>query len=137
MSKGITRDTAQIWKFLRADKGWWSVLRLTGHWAPTFSLRVVEEHMVTLLRGGFVVSKETNNQGTVYAVTPECLALPGMDVPERIETAKPEVVPPARPNVMSGHYVPPPVSLRPGALDHAQCPSLQQGKRMPYQGARA
>ncbi len=72
VSKGLTRDTAQLWAFLRADKGWWSVLRLTSHWAPTFTEREVEEHMETLSRGGFVISKDTERMGTVYAVTPAC-----------------------------------------------------------------
>ncbi len=76
MSKGLTRDTVQLWSFLRADKGWWSVLRLTGQWAPTFTLREIEEHMVTLKRGGFVESQETERMGTVYAVTADCKALP-------------------------------------------------------------
>ncbi len=83
MSKGLTRDTAQLWAFLRADKGWWSVLRLTGHWAPTFTEREIEEHMETLSRGVFVVSKYTERMGTVYAVTPDCRLLPGTDAPPR------------------------------------------------------
>ena len=48
MDKGLTVDCAALWAFIRKDGGWWSVLRLTRHWTPTYSLGEVEEILATL-----------------------------------------------------------------------------------------
>ncbi|ABM33480.1 hypothetical protein QRO08_12685 [Paracidovorax citrulli] len=140
MSKGLTRDTAQLWNFLRADKGWWSVLRLTGHWAPTFTEREIEEHMETLSRGVFVVSKYTERMGTVYAVTPDCRLLPGTDAPAPMPqppSTDIELAPPPRRDAMSTFYRPTPTNFRDGALDHQRHPSLIGDRRFTHRSPKA
>ena len=77
MAKGLTLDCAALWAFIRKDGGWWSVLRLTSHWSPTYSLGEVEECLATLHKGGFLERQSLHRAGTVYAVTTTCLPLPG------------------------------------------------------------
>lgn len=136
MAKGLTLDCAALWTFIRKDGGWWSVLRLTSHWSPTYSLAEVEECLATLLKGGFLECQTLHRAGTVYAVTPTCLPLPGA---ASATTTQPEdagpTAAPTRPDAMRGAYVPTPMpTARRGALDHTNCPSLLQGKRNAYRG---
>lgn len=140
MAKGLTLDSAALWGFIKKDGGWWSVLRLTSHWSPTYNLAEVEEHLSTLHKGGFVESQILHREGTVYAVTPKCHALPGAaSAPASASaSAQDPAVAPKRPDAMHGAYVPPPMpASRLGALDHTNCPSLQQGKRNAYRSTAA
>lgn len=131
MAKGLTRDCAALWAFIRKDGGWWSVLRLTSHWSPTYSLAEVEECLATLHKGGFLECQTLHRAGTVYAVTSTCLLLPGAATEPA--TAQGPAEAPKRPNPMQGAFVPPPMpTARAGALDHTHCPSLMQGKRNDY-----
>lgn len=132
MAKGITVDSAALWAFIRKDGGWWSVLRLTRHWAPTYSLAEVEEILATLHKGDFLECQTLHRAGTVYAVTSKCLLLPGASTSAPAAHPAPAMAP-MRPDAMRGAFVPPPMpTSRPGALDHTHCPSLMQGKRNAY-----
>lgn len=136
MAKGLTRDCAALWTFIRKDGGWWSVLRLTSHWSPTYSLAEVEECLATLHKGGFLESQTLHRAGTVYAVTSTCLLLPGAATEPAASQGPAEA--PKRPNPMQGAFVPPPMpATRAGALDHTHCPSLMQGKRSAYRSTTA
>ena len=57
MSKGITQDCAMLWLHIAKSGGWWSVLRLTREWSPTYSLCEVEEHLVALHKGRFLAAQ--------------------------------------------------------------------------------
>ncbi|WP_306553418.1 hypothetical protein [Acidovorax sp.] len=132
MAKGITVDCAALWAFIRKDGGWWSVLRLTRHWAPTYSLGEVEEILATLHKGDFLECQTLHRAGTVYAVTSNCLPLPGASTSAPAAHPAPAMAP-TRPDAMRGAFVPSPMpTSRPGALDHTHCPSLMQGKRNAY-----
>lgn len=132
MAKGITVDSAALWAFIRKDGGWWSVLRLTRHWAPTYSLSEVEEILATLHKGDFLECQTLHRAGTVYAVTSKCLLLPGASTSAPAAHPAPAMAP-MRPDAMRGAFVPSPMpTSRPGALDHTHCPSLMQGKRNAY-----
>ena len=139
MAKGLTLDCAALWAFIRKDGGWWSVLRLTSHWSPTYSLGEVEECLATLHKGGFLECQTLHRAGTVYAVTTTCLPLPGtaQATIQQPADAGPTAAP-TRPDAMRGTYVPPPMpTARRGALDHTNCPSLMQGKRNAYRSTAA
>lgn len=131
MAKGLTLDSAALWAFIKKDGGWWSVLRLTSHWSPTYSLGEVEEHLATLHKGGFLECQTLHRAGTVYAVTSVCLDLPGAQrAASGATTATPPAAAPTRPHAMRGAFVPPAMlTTRLGALDHTRYPSLLQGKR--------
>lgn len=132
MAKGITVDSAALWAFIRKDGGWWSVLRLTHHWAPTYSLAEVEDILATLHKGDFLECQTLHRAGTVYAVTSKCLPLPGASTSAPAAHPAPAMAP-TRPDAMRGAFVPSPMpTSRPGALDHTHCPSLMQGKRNAY-----
>ncbi len=116
------------------------MLRLTGHWAPTFTEREIEEHMETLSRGVFVVSKYTERMGTVYAVTPDCRLLPGTDAPAPMPqppSTDIELAPPPRRDAMSTFYRPTPTNFRDGALDHQRHPSLIGDRRFTHRSPKA
>lgn len=131
MAKGLTLDCAVLWAFIRKDGGWWSVLRLTSHWSPTYSLGEVEEILVTLHKGGFLDCQTLHRAGTVYAVNSKCLVLPGAT--SAAPAPQGPAVAPTRPESMRGAFVPPSMpAARTGALDHTSCPSLMQGKRNAY-----
>lgn len=126
MSKGIDADCTAIWKFLRSRSTWWTAQRLTWHWAPTFSLEEVEQHLQTLLQGGFVQC-----MGTSFAVTATCQALPGLEQAQGAEA--PHFVAPRRNDVMNSTWRPAPAQpARAGAQDHARCPSLRAGQRVGF-----
>ena len=127
MSKGITLDCVVLWRHVANDRGWWSVLRLTRAWSPSFSLDEVAEHLVTLKKGGFLEAQNHPSAGTVYGFTARCRTLPG-----EAEPAAPSVAPAARRDAISTTYQPLRPTYREGAFDHTKCPSLQLGKRMPY-----
>lgn len=132
MAKGITVDSAALWAFIRKDGGWWSVLRLTNHWSPTYSLGEVEEILATLHKGDFLECQTLHRAGTVYAVTSKCLVLPGFSTSAPADPPAPAKAP-TRPDAMRGAFVPSPMpTSRPGALDHTHCPSLMQGRRNSY-----
>ena len=60
--------------------------------------------------------------------------------PGRKNAARPDgmhVVPPRRPDTMSGHYVPPKVAMRPGSMDYAALPSLDMGQRRDFRSEAA
>ena len=132
VDQGITIDCRVLWQFIVRDRGWWSVLRLTREWAPTYSLGQVEGHLLPLRKAGFLAAREHARYGTIYGFSADCTALPGMEHFVRAAASGApqvgEVVPPARPDLMTGHYQPPQVSYRAGALDYAACPSLHMGK---------
>ncbi|CAN7562490.1 hypothetical protein [Acidovorax sp. LjRoot117] len=139
MAKGLTLDCAALWGFIRKDGGWWSVLRLTGHWSPTYSLAEVEEILVTLHKGGFLECQALHRAGTVYAVTSKCSVLPGITAAASAPSSTTgPVAASTRPQSMRGAFVPPPMpTARQGALDHTNCPSLMQGKRNAYRSTTA
>lgn len=126
MFKGIDSDCTAIWKFLRSRSTWWTAQRLTWHWAPTFSLEEVEQHLETLSQGGFVERKDAS-----YAVTPMCQALPGHELGPVPNT--PCAAAPRRNDLMHSTLeskAAPPV--RAGAQDHTRCPSLRAGQRVSF-----
>ncbi|MBX9831956.1 MAG: hypothetical protein K2X78_02805 [Burkholderiaceae bacterium] len=139
MAKGLTLDSAALWSFIKKDGGWWSVLRLTSHWSPTYNLAEVEEHLATLHKGGFLECQTLHRAGTVYAVTSKCLLLPGITAAASAPSATTgPAAAPTRPESMRGAFVPPPMpTARQGALDHTNCPSLMQGKRNVYRSTTA
>lgn len=134
--QGITIDCRVLWQFIVRDRGWWGVLRLTREWTPTYSLGQVEGHLAALKKGGFLAAREHARYGTIYGFNADCKPLPGMEHFVRAAASGApqvgEVVPPARPDLMSGHYHPPQGSYRAGAFDYAACPSLHMGKRQEY-----
>jgi hypothetical protein len=136
MSEGITQDCAMLWRTVAGKGGWWSVLRLTREWAPTFSLADVERHLVTLRKGGFLEAGSLPGHGTVYAYSALCHPLPGAPAP-LAQPDQPTVPGPRRPDVMHTTYTPPVPVYRPGALDYQQCPSLHMGRRRDYRGQAA
>ncbi len=124
MSKGITQDCAMLWLHIAKSGGWWSVLRLTREWSPTYSLHEVEEHLVALHKGGFLDGQQHPQAGTVYGYTRKYLPVPGVSLQSRVDAS-------------GNRYAPAQTASRPGALDHQQHPSLLQGKRLPFPGALA
>lgn len=137
MAKGITYTCANIWRSVARPGGWWSVLRLAREWDGVFSMDEIADHLATLKRGGFLVAMENRSEGTVYAYTAQCQALPGETL-IAVTTSTHETVQaalePSRPEVMTSVYTPPQPSYRPGALDHMRHPSLHMGQRRAYQG---
>lgn len=139
MAKGITYSCANIWRSVARAGGWWSVLRLAREWDGVFSMDEIAEHLVTLERSGFLTSMEHCREGTVYAYTPQCLALPGENL-LAVTTSSHEAAmgkleaASSRPELMTSVYTPPQPSFRPGSMDHMRHPSLHMGQRRAYQG---
>ena len=124
MSKGITQDCAMLWLHIAKSGGWWSVLRLTREWSPTYSLCEVEEHLVALHKGGFLAAQLHPQAGTVYGYTRQCLPVPGVSLQSHVDAG-------------GNCYAPAQTAHRPGALDHQQHPSLLQGQRLPFRAVQA
>lgn len=143
MAKGITHSCANIWRSVARAGGWWSALRLAREWNGIYSLDEVQEHLITLKRGGFLEAQETRREGTVMAYTIRCTPLPG----ETLAPVTPSADEPAaittlaavrhQDELMRSVYVPSKQAYRPGAFDHVDCPSLQLGKRRAYHGGAA
>lgn len=137
MAKGITYSCANIWRSIARAGGWWSVLRLAREWDGVFSMDEIADHLATLKRGDFLTSMEHRREGTVYAFTPQCHALPGenlLAVTTSLHQSATVASEPSRSDVMTSVYTPPQSSVRPGSMDHMRHPSLHMGQRRAYQG---
>lgn len=134
MSKDITQDCTMVWRTIAKKGGWWSAYRLAREWTPVLSLSDIEQHLVTLWRGGFLAAEFSKRDGSVYSFTVGCIALPDEQLPEVLKTDAPSIARPARPDVMTTTYEAPKPHYRDGAMDHATCPSLQMGRRVAFHG---
>ncbi len=79
MSKGnaITIESRALWLMLQRQRGWWTVRMLVKHWEPTFSEFEMLAVLQALHHGGFVM-RQDGLTGQQWAVTDDCLALPGI-----------------------------------------------------------
>lgn len=80
VGNAINQDSRALWLSMRSSGGWWTVRSLTNHWHPTFPQWEVEELLRGLVAGSYVMARDDVNPGTrSYAVTSECLSLPGTE----------------------------------------------------------
>lgn len=87
MGNAINQDVRAIWLAVRRHGGWWTTRQVVQHWHPTFALWEVEQYMLALVAGGYLVARDDVNPGTTsYAFTSECQALPGSEDQEQERT---------------------------------------------------
>lgn len=78
MGNAITQDRRAVWLMLARDGGWWTVKALLHHWKPTFAQWELQEALDGLLPGGYVTRREMTPGQVSYAVTSDCVPLPGL-----------------------------------------------------------
>lgn len=80
MGNAITPECRAVWLMLARQKGWWTVKSIVHHFRPTFAEFEVQEIIKALLPGRYVIGREMMPlQELSYAVTSECMPLPGGD----------------------------------------------------------
>ena len=123
-----------LWRMIAKKGGWWSVYRLAREWTPAFSMAEIEQHLVTLWRGGFLAVEFSKRDGSVYSFTVGCIPLPNEQLTHVPKTQALSIAQPPRPDVMTTRYEMPKPNYRDGAMDHTACPSLQMGRRVAFHG---
>jgi hypothetical protein len=82
MGNAITQESRMVWLAMRNQGGWWSVKALLHFWAPTFAQFEIENMVKGLKAGGYITSRKMNPDEISYAVTSDCLPLPGEEQPD-------------------------------------------------------
>jgi hypothetical protein len=82
MGNAITQESRAVWLAMRNQGGWWSVKALLHFWQPTFAQFEIEELVKGLKAGRYVMAREVNPGEISYAVTSDCLVLPGEEQPD-------------------------------------------------------
>lgn len=104
------------------------------------SVRAFSVRLVYLRRAGWLANVGSNYRG-IWSLTEKAVALlerggcpePAPNVP--VDDDEPDlVVPPRRTYVMQGdpYQPPPPMPCRDGAMDFANCPSIEAGRARPF-----
>lgn len=138
MSKGITHSCANVWRAIARAGNWASRDSIVHDWSGVYTPAEVDEHLETLVSGGFLELGESKRDGDMFAYTDKCHQLPGETLlpAARDLDFKGSVAEPRRNDVMNSVYRPQTENFRPGAFDHAQCPSMHMGRRHAFGSIR-